>query len=327
MTERTVVGLEPRLPWLLHSMAWWTAPVRAERLAALRIGVAAALLIDILGCYLPYLDAFLGPHSLGAPEVFAASGADGIFRWSVFRWSSDPRVTHLLFFAWGASSLLLLLGFYTRLSAVAAWGLSLSAFHVNPFLVNSGDNARDTLLFILMLCPCGAVWSIDARRRRNRPAGPTYVWPWPLRLLFVQLTVLYFMTGVFKLMSPDWRGGTAMHYFLGNIAWTRLPYEYLPGAELFGPVFDYVTLTWELGFPVLVFLGATRKPTLWLGVLFHVGTGLLFRIGAFPLYMLCFYLPLVPWERYLDSQPADDATSGLSPGAAPGLSKVETPVA
>ena len=104
-----------------------------------------------------------------------------------------------------------------------------------------------------------------------------------------------------------------------------MPYEYLPGATVLGPIFDYVTLTWELGFPVLVFLGVTRKPTLWLGVLFHIGTGLLFRIGPFPLYMLCFYLPLVPWERYVSSRPAEDAATPL-PSPVQGISTAELPV-
>jgi hypothetical protein len=124
---------------------------------------------------------------------------------------------------------------------------------------------------------------------------------------------MYFMTGVYKLIFPDWRNGIAMHYFLGNIAWTRLPYEQIPGVALLGPVMDYVTLAWELGFPVLVFMAYTRKPTLWLGVLFHLGTALMFRIVPFPFYMLCFYLPLVPWERF--SWPLAPAPSTAKPAA------------
>ena len=33
-------------------------------------------------------------------------------------------------------------------------------------------------------------------------------------------------------------------------------------------------------------------------VLFHVETGLHLELAMFPLYALCFYLPLVPWERW-----------------------------
>lgn len=297
MSERTVVGLQPWLPWPLCRLPWWTDSVPAERLAALRIGLAAVLLVDILGCYLPYLGVFLGPGSLGEAGIFADRGWTGRLRWSVFHWADSAAWTHGLFVLWALSGCGLLLGWFSRSSALVAWALSLSVFHINPFLVNSGDNARNTLLFYLMLCPCGAAWSLDAWwRRHGLGAGRVFVHPWPLRLLFVQLTVLYFFTGAWKLLSADWTQGKAMHYHMANLAWTRLPYEWLPGADLLGQAFDWITLVWELGFPVLVFLPITRKPTLWLGVFFHLGTLLFFRIGPFPLYMLCFYLPLLPWE-------------------------------
>ena len=41
MSERTVVGLKPWLPWPLSRSPWWTEPVRAERLAVLRIGATS----------------------------------------------------------------------------------------------------------------------------------------------------------------------------------------------------------------------------------------------------------------------------------------------
>ena len=35
MSERTFVGVNPWLPWPLSGWRWWTAPIRAERLAVL----------------------------------------------------------------------------------------------------------------------------------------------------------------------------------------------------------------------------------------------------------------------------------------------------
>ena len=55
-----------------------------------------------------------------------------------------------------------------------------------------------------------------------------------------------------------------------------------------------------LGFPALATMPSTRKITLWMGVGFHVGTGVFLPLGPFPLYMLCLYLPLIPWEEYAD---------------------------
>ena len=36
------VGVDPWLPWPLSAWRWWTEPVAAERLAALRIGLASS---------------------------------------------------------------------------------------------------------------------------------------------------------------------------------------------------------------------------------------------------------------------------------------------
>src|ERR1700686_3715834 len=43
---REIVGVVPWLPWPLSAWGWWTEPVRAERLALLRIGVALCLIAD-----------------------------------------------------------------------------------------------------------------------------------------------------------------------------------------------------------------------------------------------------------------------------------------
>src|SRR5262245_50997660 len=66
----SVVGVKPWLPWPLSRSRWWTAPAPAERLAVLRIGMAALLLLDVLLVYLPNGRAFFGRGSLGRPEVF-----------------------------------------------------------------------------------------------------------------------------------------------------------------------------------------------------------------------------------------------------------------
>src|SRR5919202_6457019 len=105
---RRLIGLNPWLPWPLSRSAWWTEPVRAERLAALRIGVAAVLLLDVLGTYLPRLHDFFGPDSLGSPEVFA--GGRGFLRWSVLRGVHDPALIQGALMAWAAAAVLLLLG-------------------------------------------------------------------------------------------------------------------------------------------------------------------------------------------------------------------------
>jgi hypothetical protein len=160
VTSGVVVGVRPWLPGALGRWAWLTAPIRAERLAALRIGVGLVLLLDIVATYLPYLRDYYGPGSLADPDVFASRFAAPFWHWSVLRGLPDTWGPPAALAVWAVAALALTVGFYPRVAAAVAWALSLSFYNSNYYLHNSGDRLRHTLLFFLMLCPCGAVWAL-----------------------------------------------------------------------------------------------------------------------------------------------------------------------
>lgn len=318
MDEPQVVGLKPWLPWPLRSSVWWTEPVRAERLAALRIGLAVSLLLDILGIYMPYASDIF---RMGSPQNVSSLPAPTL-PWLLLRGVEDLMVWRIILIVWALAAASLLVGFCSRVSAALAWFIAISVANANLWARNSGDNVMVIILFYLMFCPSGAVWSVDRwltrRRRKDLPSssglkeseileapsstarGEVFVYPWALRLLFVQMCIIYFLNGLFKFTEGYWREGTALYIVTNGLAWTR----WSP-AELSMPIWmtkllTYVTVIWELGFPVFVLIPRVRTVTLWIGVLFHVGTGISLMLAMFPFYMLCLYLPLVPWERYFD---------------------------
>jgi hypothetical protein len=291
-----VIGLKPWLPARLARSTWWTEPVRAERLAALRIGVGATLMLDIAGTYLPRYQDFFGVGSLTPP---ASNAQIPLLEWHRFLLDpvASPGAWLAILLLWMAAAACLTVGVWPRLSAGVAWLISMSVISLNPLLHNNGDQVRNILLFMLMLCPCGAEWSVATWRRTGR-AG-VFVYPWPLRLLFLQLIVVYFMNGLFKLRGDHWQTGQALTYLLGDTGWTRWSFAAWPIPEKALHVATWTVLAWELAFPVLMFLPACRVPALLMGVAFHIGTGAVMKIGMFPLYMLCLYLPLLPWERLM----------------------------
>jgi hypothetical protein len=302
MTEGTTVGLNPWLPWPLHRWAWWTGPVRAERLAALRIGLAAVLLLDVLGTYLPQVHDFFGAGSLGSPEFFAWWRRAPRWNWSLLYGVESPLLLRTAVLVWTGAIGCLLVGLGTRVSAVAVWVLSTSFANLNPYIDNAGDQVRAIVLFYLMLCPCGATWSVDrwlARRRAGR-GGPVSISPWPLRLLFVQMVLIYFCNGLYKLAGSDWRSGNSLYYVLADLALARWSYAQAPVPYGLTRLLTWAVLAWETAFPLLVCWRGTRAAALWIGVAFHLGIGLCLELGAFAPYMLCLYLPLLPWERWAD---------------------------
>jgi hypothetical protein len=296
------VGLKPWYPWPLSRWRWWTEPVPAERLAALRIGLAAVLLLDLLTTYLPGLHDFFGPGSLGGPEVFPERASAGLWQWSLLAGVESPWVLDAAFGLWVLAAITLLLGLGSRPSALVAWLLSLSFDHLNPEIVNAGDSLRGIILFYLMLTPCGAAWSLDAWLRGRRHPGSRgqgiFIYPWALRLLFVQMVWIYFSNGLHKVAGIDWLVGTSLYYVLADLTLARWSYAAWPIPFFLTRLLSWAVLAWELLFPLLVLQRTARRLALGFGVAFHLGIWVSMELGGFPLYMLCLYLPLVPWERW-----------------------------
>lgn len=427
-----LVGAEPWLPWPLSAWRWWTQPVPAERLAALRIGLALFLTIDICTTYWPNLDTFFLDGGPGGSRVFGWYTQSPRWTWSVLRGLGDPLVATLILLVWFGSSLgivlewltgsdrpsgklrwiwllagvaligghwarlwdrpaetpsfwiipcalsvtalfgviveaircrrgtgtraigvltasavavflsllamgfwidtydleipalmrllrpwqqdaallraaavlwllattMLLLGWQTRVAAVATWVLSTSFANLNPNIDNAGDVVRGIILFYLMLSPCGAVWSLDRlwQRRAAPVAERIVISPWALRLLFIQLVLIYFVNGLYKISGHNWVIGDSLHYVLSDVTLTRFSYAQFPLPVWLTRLATWTVLVWEVGFPLWVSLPWTRKPALLFGVLFHVGIYVTMELGNFVPYVLTLYLPLLPWE-------------------------------
>lgn len=300
-----VVGLVPWLPWPLCHSAWWTEPIRAERLAAFRIGLGVVLLYDVLSSYLPRYGDYFGQGSLGDLE-----------QGKVFLWTPFWQVNLLLgvnaawawlgiFVLWTLAATLILMGAWPRRSACFLWLLSASFMQLNAFIHNTGDWIRTIGLFYLMLSPCAAAWSLDRRRQdRNRPSAggeetyTAFISPWPVRLLFIQLLFMYFNNGIFKLGTAGWRDGTVMYNLVQDPGWARWSIMQQPLPFFLIQILTWGVMLWEIFFPFLLILPRTRWFAIWSGVIFHLGTYLSMRLGAFPLYAICLYLPLFSWEEY-----------------------------
>jgi Vitamin K-dependent gamma-carboxylase len=325
MDTPQVVGLSPWWPWPLSRWRWLAAPVRAERLAALRIGLALVLLIDVLTTYLPNATVFFGTDSFadrGAfdwyitpPKSLRERDWDQLpedwehppkkFNWSLL-WRKDepypPQVIYLAMAVWVVALVGLVTGFCTRLNAVVVWVISTSFASTNTNIDNAGDLVRGIILFYLMLCPCGAAWSVDAWLKKR--VGPVFVSPWALRLLFLQMVFIYWCNGLHKITGGDWQSGQALYFVLGDLTLARFSYASIPGPSWL--VFEltrlgtWFVLMWEVTLPLLLIWRPVRNVALVFGALFHLGIWATMEIGFFPPYMLCLYLPLLPWEKLAD---------------------------
>src|ERR1700722_12277560 len=100
----TVVGVSPWLPWPLSAWSWWTEPVRAERLAALRIGVALCLLADVCYHYVPEALNYFGKGGIGDPTIFNWRFQTPRTTWSLLRGVGDGANLYLALAIWIAAT-------------------------------------------------------------------------------------------------------------------------------------------------------------------------------------------------------------------------------
>ncbi|MBZ0135087.1 MAG: DCC1-like thiol-disulfide oxidoreductase family protein [Planctomycetes bacterium] len=314
---------------------FWTQPVRAELVAAFRISIGLIVLLDTSFTLLPYAGDWFGAEGLYPVDSFRYFVARD-WRWSLIDPGWSVTTLQLLLGLLIACAAFTTVGLLTRVATVGMWVLLVSFHMRNPVILNGGDVLLRSTVFLLMLMPAGASWSLDnvIRRRLLAPVQPGaarkllalpfthaaywgevlrgesstgWVRPWSLRLAQIQLCVVYFFTGVDKLRGinfvngtyGDWAGGHAVFKALNHGTISRFAvFGDLPW-WLFAPA-TWITLGWEIAFPLLVLWRRTRWYSLSFGVLLHVGIWATMEVTHFSFTIMAFYWLFVPAVILMD---------------------------
>jgi hypothetical protein len=202
-------------------------------------------------------------------------------------------------------------GYWTRAAVASAF---LSVFLLakwNDLPLSAAHQVLRTVLFCLVWADCGRVLSVDAWRHRR--AGSTRddrpVLVWPLRLIQIQVALIYLVTALWKLNNAMWRDGSALHYVFENPQFRRFAWLASPALDLWTTAATYGTLAWELAFAFLVVHRRTRRWALGLGIVMHLGMWSALELGPFSWLMLASYV------AFLDPQWVRDITTGWGTNA------------
>ncbi|HEY9303862.1 MAG TPA: HTTM domain-containing protein, partial [Mycobacterium sp.] len=187
--------------------SFWFQPQPAYTLGLVRMAFGM-LAIGWTISLLPDLPSLFGPHGIVSRQP------GGAFYWGVFAiWNSDRA----LLIGWVVllvSSIVLMIGWHSRLAAVAVFVLIISFQHRDPLVWNSGDVVVRIEALVLALSPCGAALSLDQRRGSGTFWSAQERSRWPVRLLQVQLSLIYFASALAKINGNAWPHGTAVSYAL-----------------------------------------------------------------------------------------------------------------
>ncbi len=275
--------------------AWerfWFRDVETSTLALFRIAFG----IVVVGWTIslaPALYSFFTDDGIAPGDPDNGSGA-----WGLLQLDSSPTAVTLLYLFLLVGSLCLLVGFRTRLAAVVVFVCLVSFARRDPWVLNSGDLLIFVLAFYLMLAPSGAALSVDrwlGSRRRFWEFPRRSIWP--LRLIQVQVSLLYFFAVWAKVRGTTWNDGTAVSYAFRLEDLERFPVPgFLTDTLVLVNLLTYGTLAVELALAILVWNGKLRPWVLLLGVGLHLGIDYAVRVGFFSFAALVAYIAFLPPE-------------------------------
>ena len=271
-----------RMFWFRLQPAYTLGLVRMA-FGAVAIGWTVSLLPDLYQLF--------GPHGI-EPQQPADAFQRGVFA----IWTSDRA----LLIGWTVllvSSVALTIGWHSQLAALGVFVLILSFEHRDPWVWNSGDVVVRIEALILAISPCGAALSLDQARRDGNLWSAQQRPQWPLRLMQLQLSLIYLASALSKINGGTWPQGTAVSYALRlqDLVLLSAPH-WLTNSALLMNAATWGTLAIELSLAILVWNRRLRPWVLAAGVVMHTMIMITIAVGFFTLAMFVLYLAFIPPE-------------------------------
>lgn len=270
---------------------FWFQPQETSTLGLFRIAYGLLVTLWTISL-LPNLFAFFGDDGI-LPQY----PKDGAAAWGVLELSTGTPLLITVFVALLVSAMALTVGFHSRIAALVVWVCVLSFTHRNPLIGNSGDELIGNVALFLSLAPSGTSLSLD----RLRNVGRDRFWefparaPWALRLVQIQLSVVYLSAVWDKVQGEMWRNGTAVSYALRIADVGRMPTPgFITHSVVISELMTYGTLALELSLGILVWNRLARPWVLTLGIVMHLGIDVSILVGFFSFMMIVCYLSFVP---------------------------------
>jgi hypothetical protein len=296
--------------WRALARGWnhfFHAPQDTRVCAAVRIGMSLVLLVNLAVLY-PDLTTFLTDDGILSTDMARQIGRP--YAWSILFWlPSTPQVVETCFWIYVAHTLLLLIGCLSRINAAAALVWFLSFQYRNSQILDGEDTVMRLVLFYLVMMPCGANWSVDAlvtrwlvsKRTGKPPGAANHLRPaWGLRLLQIQMAVIFLTAALYKIANEQWFYGTAMYYVARlDDYFGKYPVpDWLFDSPRAVAIITWAVVAGELLIPVFIWFRETRRICLLLAVLFHLGNEWTMHLFLFHWVMLVGWLSFVRPEDF-----------------------------
>lgn len=181
-----------------------------------------------------------------------------------------------------ALHLLFIAGIRARECSAGLWLWHHALLSINFVAANSEQFMFRWMFLYGIFLPWGRMWAW----RSGRSSGRT-VRSWALRLVQVQVVLVYLISTLAKLVSDRmWRDGEAVYYVLSDPLWSRVAGQSWYLAAGVPEFLTYSSLFLEGAFPFVIWWKRARPFLVAALVLFHLGLALVMQhIGFFSLSM------------------------------------------
>jgi len=237
------------------------------------------------------------------PDLYEFFGVNGVaprqpsrpFGWGVFELMPSDHAVLIGCCVLLVSSIALTVGWHSRLAAILVFMLAFSFQRRDPSVFNSGDALIRLQALVLALAPSGAACSLDRWRSAGSFWSAEVRAPWTIRLLQVELSLIYLSSVRIKMAGELWPNGTAVSYALRLKDMLIMPTpHWLSANALVVNAVTWGTLALELAIGVLVWNRRLRSWVLYAGVAMHLSIMVTIGIGFFSVAMFVLYLAFVP---------------------------------
>jgi uncharacterized membrane protein YphA (DoxX/SURF4 family) len=219
--------------------------------------------------------------------------------WGIFGSFPGKTVVVLVVVALIIASICLLIGFGSQFAALVLLIGMMSFERRTPFAFNAGDVLLRVIAFYLIFAPTAAGLSLQRflTNRKEFWSFPSRA-PWAMRLLQIQLSVVYLFAVWTKVQGTNWNNGTAVSFALRVADIERFPVpSFISTSPLISNVLTYGTLVLELSLAILIWNRKLRPWVLLAGLSLHLGIEYSLRVGFYGMAITSLYILFVPSER------------------------------
>ncbi len=201
----------------------------------------------------------------------AAESIAGGYRKSVFFFFDAPLFVQICLSLMMLQCILLILGCWSRFQMACIFFWLVSFQHRNLMILDSEDIVFRVFAFLMIFIPLDHRWSL-ARRITGRQSDATSQQTWALRLIQIQVAVIYLSSAWCKLQGETWHDGTAM-FFVSRLD-DYFGRFWMP--DLFEIAWLVRFLTWgvvlvEIMIPLAVWFRFSWVYAIAVGLLLHLG--------------------------------------------------------